>query len=84
MLSQEGPEPFVVSIFSAKNCDLLIELDYSNDLGARLRKMNDAELLRFGEAAKYMCSPQANGGKPPRESFVIQLRELRRVETAES
>lgn len=44
---------------------------------SRLRKMLDAELLRFGQAAKYMCSPRANMGKPPREEFVIQLREAR-------
>jgi hypothetical protein len=43
---------------------------------ARLRKMTDAELLRFGKAARYMCSPAANFGKP-REAFVIQLRECR-------
>ena len=46
------------------------------DLRKRLRKMNDAELLRFVEAAKFMCSPEPNGGGP-RESFVIQLREAR-------
>jgi hypothetical protein len=46
-------------------------------LRLRLRKMNDAELLRFGQAAKYMCSSEANKGKPPREEFVIQLREAR-------
>jgi hypothetical protein len=44
-------------------------------LRERLGKMNDAELLRFGKAAKYMCSPQANLGKPPRQSFMVQLEE---------
>jgi hypothetical protein len=43
----------------------------------RLRNMNDAELLRFGQAARYMCSSRANMGKPPREEFVIQLQECR-------
>ena len=33
--------------------------------------MNDADLLRFGNAAKFMCSPGANFNEPPRESFVI-------------
>jgi hypothetical protein len=47
------------------------------DLRARLRKMNDEELLAFGKSARYMCSPMANLGKPPRELFVIQLREAR-------
>jgi hypothetical protein len=47
-------------------------------LRLRLRKMNDRELLQFGQAAKYLCSPRANMmGKPPREEFVIQLREAR-------
>jgi hypothetical protein len=39
--------------------------------------MTDAELLRFGQAARHMCSPYANLGKPPLEAFVIQLRETR-------
>jgi len=46
-------------------------------LRARLRKMTDTELRRFGKAAKFMCSPGANLGKPPRECFVIQLEEAR-------
>jgi hypothetical protein len=39
--------------------------------------MNDTELLQFGQAAKYMCTPEANLGHPPRQSFVIQLQEAR-------
>lgn len=35
------------------------------------------EPLDYGESAGYMCSPAANLGKPPREPFVIQLREAR-------
>ena len=46
-------------------------------LRARLRKMTDAELLRFGKDNCYMCSPYANLGKPPLEAFVIQLCETR-------
>jgi hypothetical protein len=46
-------------------------------LEARLTRMNDAALARFGRAAVYMCSPEANMGKPPREGPVIQLREAR-------
>jgi hypothetical protein len=41
---------------------------------ARLRKMTDAELLKYGRAGRYLCSPEANFGKPPRETFVIQLK----------
>jgi hypothetical protein len=51
-----------------------IDLD---DLRSRLRKMSDAQLLAFGKATRSMCSPAAHLGKPPRESFVIQLQEAR-------
>ena len=44
-------------------------------LRERLRRMSDRELLRFGKSARYMCSPEANLGKEPRQAFVIQLRE---------
>jgi hypothetical protein len=51
-----------------------VDLD---DLRERLRKMTDAEPLAFGKSPRYMCSREANLGKPPREPFVIQLREAR-------
>jgi hypothetical protein len=38
--------------------------------------MSDRKLLRFGRAARYMCSPTANHGKEPRRVFEIQLREV--------
>lgn len=44
-------------------------------LRARLQKMDDAALRRFGRAARFMRSPEANFGKTPRENFVIQLNE---------
>lgn len=47
------------------------------DLRGRLQKMNDAELLAFSRTARYMLSPRANFGRPPRQSFVIQLEEAR-------
>jgi len=37
-----------------------IDLD---ELRNRLRKMGGTELLHFGKAAKYRCSPPANSGK---------------------
>ena len=46
-----------------------IDLD---QLRARLRKMTDEQLLRFGKAARFMCRD-----KSPREVFVIQLNEAR-------
>jgi hypothetical protein len=51
-------------------------LDIEN-LRERLSKMTDGQLRRFGEAARYMCSPKANMGQPPRQNFVIQLEEAR-------
>jgi len=48
-----------------------------NALRAWVQKMTDAQLLAFGKAARYMCSPKANMGKPPRDVFVIQLNEAR-------
>jgi hypothetical protein len=41
-----------------------------------LKIMPETELIRFGQTAKYMCSTEANYG-PPREVFVVQLRESR-------
>jgi hypothetical protein len=52
------------------------EIDLA-ELRERLGKMNDAELLAFGKAARYMCSPAANLDKPPREPFLVQLEEAR-------
>jgi hypothetical protein len=47
------------------------------ELRERLRKMSDEQLRPFGRAARFMCSPAANRGKPPRECFVIQLEEAK-------
>ena len=44
-------------------------------LRARLRKMDDDALVRFGKAAAYMCGPESNGAEQPRREFVIQLEE---------
>jgi hypothetical protein len=46
-------------------------------LQKRLREMFDEKLLQSGRDAEYMCSPYANLGQPPREVFVIQLREAK-------
>jgi hypothetical protein len=47
------------------------------ELRERLRKMNDAELGRFGKAASYMCSQEASVDSQPRQSFLIQLEEAK-------
>jgi hypothetical protein len=39
--------------------------------------MDRAALVRFGQAAAFMCTPGANMGKEPREAFLVQLREAR-------
>jgi hypothetical protein len=46
-------------------------------LRTRLRKMSDQELLRYGQAAKSMCSPDAYFGQSPRQVFITQLKEAR-------
>ena len=46
-------------------------------LRARLLKMDDAELERFGKASAYMCSPEANFGEPPPRKSVLQREEAR-------
>ncbi len=56
-------------------------------LRRRLQKMKDQELRQFETAAKFMCSPGANNGQPPRQALVAQLdearAELERRKTAE-
>jgi hypothetical protein len=46
-------------------------------LRARLRRMSDTELIRFGRSARFMRSPKNNLGQAPRHVFVIQLNEAR-------
>lgn len=41
---------------------------------ARLRKLSYAELIREGKAARFLCNPKENFGKPPRDVWVIGLR----------
>jgi hypothetical protein len=49
-----------------------------DELRERLRKMSDAVLRTFGQAAQHVVSPKANQGQPPSEVFVIQLDEARK------
>lgn len=44
---------------------------------ARLARMDDEALLRFGKAAAYMSSPAAYYGQPPRPEFVMQYEAAR-------
>jgi hypothetical protein len=60
------------------NLSIAIQTDIDlEQLRARLHKMTDSELRCFGRAARFICSPGANLGKPPRECFVIQFEETR-------
>jgi hypothetical protein len=47
------------------------------DLRADLRKMDDAELLRYGQVQKAQCSSEANLGEPAGEMLATKLRECR-------
>lgn len=49
----------------------------AEELRNRLRAMADPELLRYGQAANYMASPQANYGNPV-AVYIVQLQEARR------
>ncbi len=49
-----------------------------DELRERLRKMSDAELRTFGQAAQHMVSPKEDLGQPPPEMFAIQLDEARK------
>jgi hypothetical protein len=52
-------------------------MDSTQFTSDRLRKMTDEELIREGKAGRYLCSPMANFGKPPRKVFVVQLEEVK-------
>jgi len=43
----------------------------------RIRGMTDEQLLSYGKAAAYMCTPKAKLGHLPREAFPIWVREAR-------
>jgi hypothetical protein len=47
------------------------------ELRDRIRRMTDDQLLTYGKAAAYMCTPKANLGRPPREEFLVQREEAR-------
>jgi hypothetical protein len=46
-------------------------------LRARLGKMSDQELIRFGRGAASHCRPEDQFGHPLRKVFVEQLQEAR-------
>lgn len=47
-------------------------------LRAHLRRMNDAELLQFGLAARHASTPDKNQGRPPLVLFSQQLEAARK------
>jgi hypothetical protein len=69
--------PLYRSLRPAANSDDFAS-DGTPDLGqlrARLSQMSDDALRRFGASARYMCSPEANMGKPPRKALLVQVAE---------
>jgi hypothetical protein len=38
-------------------------------------KLSDKDLLRYGRVGRYMTTPEATQGKPPRKVFLVQLEE---------
>jgi hypothetical protein len=52
------------------------ELD-PDELRARLARIATGQLLEFGRAAAYMCTPYANRGSRRRKPFVLQLEAAR-------
>jgi hypothetical protein len=57
--------------------------DFANDgtpdleqLRGRLSRMRDDALRRFGSAARYMCSLEANMGKPPLWAPIKRYKEM--------
>lgn len=53
------------------------EPNTEENLRARLVRMKDPELLRYGQAARSCASPEANFGKEPSESAKMHLRAAR-------
>ena len=55
----------------------MIQLDPGNREEIRLciQNMDDQQLLRYGQSAKYMSSPDSTGA--PSLSFLVQLEEAR-------
>jgi hypothetical protein len=49
----------------------------AGEIRERVRKMSDEELLRYATVCKSMCSPEVNFGKPPLDTWIVQLREAR-------
>jgi hypothetical protein len=58
-------------------CSIPTPSSTSTNAAHGLQRMDDTALERFGKAAAYMASPAANLGRPPREPFLVQLREAR-------
>jgi hypothetical protein len=53
-----------------------LEQQSIDQIRERIHRMSDSELLRYGQAARYMADPKNNHGKP-NPSFQVQLNEAR-------
>jgi hypothetical protein len=65
---QELPRENLMQAIGTQNDDLEKHRE-------RMRNMTDKQLLEYGQACRYMCTPEANLGKPPQESSVVHLKE---------
>ena len=75
-----GPLPMPSDYGDLSHLALEVDPDVG-ELRARLARMSERELLEYGRAAAYMCTPYANLWHPPRQTFVLQL-EAARAELA--
>jgi hypothetical protein len=69
LTADEGQKP---------GCELAGDQSGAKRIRQRVCKMSDAELLRFGMIAKYMCSQEANPEHPSPQDFALQLNEAQR------
>jgi hypothetical protein len=76
LLSGQGSGLWVVrfvfrAVHSRKSMSVSFTRVTAEAVRLRLQAMDDDQLRRFGESAAFLCSPEANYGKPPREEFVL-------------
>jgi hypothetical protein len=77
MLSQEGSEPLLFRCLVPKLVIFLLSRTTQMTFGRVSAKGTTGNCFGSDRLRNPCGLPQANGGKPPRESFVIPLREPR-------
>jgi hypothetical protein len=64
-------------IYAEKTMSIADEPFDLENLRKRLAKFTDTELMEYEKAARYMCTPDAPLGKPPRDIDLTLLRECK-------